>query len=89
MGVTKLKHVCQDSASLSAPRTDLCRTPDGLERRQARDQMLEMREKRFFLRLESQLVFANDCVYGLSWLYGHVTEQMNVLSNTDHNQISF
>lgn len=85
MGVTKLKKVCQDSASVLAPRNGLCRTPDGLECRQARDQMLEMQEKCFFLRLESQLEFANDCVYGPCWFYGHITEQVNILNNTDHN----
>lgn len=89
MGVTKLKKVCQDSASVLEPRNDLCRTPDGLECRQARDQMVEMHGKCFFLRLESQLEFANDCVYGPFWFYRHITEQMNILNNTGHNWISF
>jgi len=85
VGVTKLKKVCQDSASVLAPRNDLCRTPDGLEHRQAGDQMLEMYEKCFFSILESHLEFANDCVYGPSWFYGHIAEKMNILNNTDHN----
>lgn len=72
-GITKLKKVRQARASVSAPTHDLSRTPDGLERRQARDQILEMHEKLLFLRLDTQLKLAN----GPSWLYKRTAEQMN------------
>lgn len=73
MGVTELKKVCQASASVLAAGSDLCRTPDCRECRQARDQRLEMHKKCFFLRLELQLEFPDDCALGPLWFHRHMS----------------
>lgn len=49
--LTKLKKVCQETASVLAPRKDHCRIPDGTERGSPRDPMLVMcKNRQYFLK---------------------------------------